>query len=315
MQWIGIDLGATKMQAVVLDDQQVTAEARRKTPTRGGPLDVVDALAGVVAELSVADPAGVGVGVPGVVDQDTGAVRRAPNLPGWHEPFDLASALREALGGLPVTVDNDVNAGLVAEHRLGSAHGVDDVLAAFVGSGVGGALVQDGRVRRGAAGLAGEIGHVAIDRKGRSCACGGRGHVEAYAGRVAMERRARTLDDKGRPTLLVELARSKRMTSSVFAKALAAGDDVAVELLDEAVTALGVGLASAVALLDVAMVVVGGGLADRLGPSFVATVDRAIRKELFVADRDLVVVGAALGDRGGAIGAALVAADAAGTTT
>jgi glucokinase len=123
-----------------------------------------------------------------------------------------------------------------------------------------------------------------------------------------MERRARDLERKGRDTVLVDLAPGRRMTSGVFVKALAAGDAVAVELIDDAVGALGVAIASAVSLLDVALVVVGGGLADRLGPSFVARVDQACRADVFPRNPELRIVPAALGDRGGSIGAALMAA-------
>jgi glucokinase len=221
----------------------------------------------------------------------------------------VAEALSAALGGVPVAVDNDVNVGTLAEHRLGAGKGADDVLGVFAGTGIGAGVVLDGVLRRGPTGAAGEIGHMIVRRGGRVCGCGGRGHLEAYAGRAAMERRARDLDRKGRDTLLVELAPGKRMTSGVFVKALAAGDAVAVELIDDAVGALGVAIASAVSLLDVALVVVGGGLADRLGPSFVARVEDACRADVFPRNPELRIVPAALGDRGGSIGAALMAAD------
>ena len=148
-----------------------------------------------------------------------------------------------------------------------------------------------------------------VRRGGRLCGCGGRGHLEAYAGRAAMERRARDLERKGRDTVLVDLAPGRRMTSGVFVKALAAGDAVAIELLDDAVGALGVAIASCVSLLDIALVVVGGGLADRMGPSFVERVEQACRADVFPRNPDLRIVPAALGDRGGSMGAALMAAE------
>jgi glucokinase len=123
-----------------------------------------------------------------------------------------------------------------------------------------------------------------------------------------MERRARELEAKGRDTVLVELAPARRMTSGVFVRALAAGDPVAVDLIDEAVAALGAAVASAVALLDIPLVVIGGGLADRLGPAFVSRVEQAVLTDVFPKRPGLRVVPGALGDRGGAIGAALVAA-------
>ena len=310
MAWIGIDLGGTKIYGVVLKGAEVVAETKRKTPTQGGPLAVVDAIAATVEDLGGTEAGnGVGVGAPGVVDIASGTVKEAPNLHGWVEPFALGPALSDALGGMPVEVDNDVNVGTVAEHRVGAGKGANDLLGVFVGTGVGGGLILDGQLRRGATGLAGEIGHVVVDQRGRICGCGGKGHLEAYAGRASMERRARELEAEGRFTTLVDLAPAKRMTSGVFSKALAAGDTVTIELIDEAVEALGVAIASAVMLLDLPLVVVGGGLADRLGPTFVGRVEQAARSKLFGDGSPLRVVPAELGDRGGAMGAALVAAE------
>jgi glucokinase len=307
MAHIGIDLGGTKIYGVVLDDGSVAREAKRKTPVRGGPMGVVDAIADVVGQLGGTDGVdGVGIGAPGAVDAD-GVVRRAPNLPGWDQPFALGEAVSECLGGLPVAVDNDVNVGTLAELRLGAAQGSSDVLGIFVGTGVGGAVVLDGQLRRGPTGVAGELGHIVVRQGARRCGCGGRGHLEAYAGRWGMEKRARRLASEGQDSLLVELGKKNRITSSTFAKALAAKDDVTVELLDEAVAALGTAIASCVALLDLDTVVVGGGLADRLGPAFVDSIDLAARDQLFLKDAPLRVVPAVLGDQGGAMGAAQVA--------
>jgi glucokinase len=309
LPWIGIDLGGTKLYGVVLEEGKVRAEAKRKTPTQGGPLAVVDIMAALVDDLGGTDGiAGIGVGAPGVVDPGEGTVRQAPNLPGWMEPFGVGPALSETLGGLPVEVDNDVNVGTYAEHHLGAGKGADNFLGVFVGTGVGGGLVLDCELRRGPSGAAGEIGHMVVRRGGRVCGCGGRGHLEAYAGRANMERRARELEAKGRDTALVELAPARRMTSGVFVRALAAGDPVAVDLIDEAVAALGAAVASAVALLDLPLVVIGGGLADRLGPAFVSRIEQVVLTDVFPKRPGLRVVPALLGDRGGAIGAALVGA-------
>ncbi|MGH8994162.1 MAG: ROK family protein, partial [Acidimicrobiia bacterium] len=160
MAWIGVDLGGTKIYAVALDGEKVVAEGKRKTPTQGGPLAVVDAMAAVVSDLGGAeDVAGVGVGAPGVVDPVDGTVRSAPNLPGWMEPFGMSAALSESLGGLPVEVDNDVNVGTLAEHRMGAGRGAENLLGVFVGTGVGAGLILGGELRRGPSGAAGEIGH------------------------------------------------------------------------------------------------------------------------------------------------------------
>ena len=305
---VGVDLGGTKIQAVRVVGDEVVASARRSTPP-GGPEAVVAAVTETVDELGDrSDIAAVGVGAPGAIEAGTGVVRRAPNLPGFDRPVALGSLLAEALGA-EVVVDNDVNVAARAEHRLGAGVGSSDLLAVFVGTGVGGGLVLDGQVRQGPGGVAGEIGHMIVKDGGRRCGCGGRGHLEAYAGRAGMERTARKRHEEGEKTKLVKLAGDGRMKSSVFAKALEEGDDLAKELVDEAVHALGAALASAVALVDLDRVVLGGGLGDRLGASFVEAVEHAARERLFVSDAPFTVVPAALGDLAGAKGAALLAGD------
>lgn len=311
MAAIGIDLGGTKVQGVLVGDSgEISGEAKISTPN-GGVARVVEAIADCVRRLGGARRIeGIGIGAPGVVEAATGTVVRAPNLAGFEDRVPLARLVCEAVelpAGKRVEVDNDVNAAIAGEHRLGAGRGSDDLLGVWVGTGVGGGLVLDGRLRRGPGGGAGEIGHTTVvSGGGRVCGCGLPGHLEAYAGRASMEREARRRHQAGEPTLLVELAGSKRMKSSVFAKALDGADPVAAELLDEAVQALGSALSSAAALVDINLVVVGGGLADKLGSHFVGRVDQAVRSQLFVQSSPLRVVPASLGDMAGARGAALL---------
>jgi glucokinase len=308
---IGIDLGGTKIQVVAVDgDDAVVADVKVPTPGDGG-VAVADAIAGAVRALGVAisDVEGVGIGAPGVIDRATGTILRAPNL-SITSATPLTHLVADALGldAASVAMDNDVNAATIAEARHGAAEGARDALCVFVGTGVGGGLVIDGELRRGPRGLTGEIGHMIVRDGGRPCGCGGLGHLEAYAGRRCLEAEARRLHGGGRTTKLVELARDGKMKSSAFEKALAAGDEVARELLDEAAEALGAALASAVALVDLELVVLGGGLAGRLGPPFTASVEGAVRARLFVSTLPFRMAETALGDLGGAVGAALLAA-------
>ena len=161
-----------------------------------------------------------------------------------------------------------------AEHRFGAGRGLDSFLGVFWGTGVGGGIVMDGRKLTGR-GSAGEIGHVCSKPGGRRCNCGLDGCVEAYAGRGALEERARELA-KERPTMLFELMEKRgrdRLTSGVWLRALQAGDEVAEELILRAVQALGVGIGSAVTLLDVEAVIIGGGLGERLGADWLARIE------------------------------------------
>lgn len=300
---IGVDLGGTKVLVAVVDPDGTVGERRKEATSTGGPAAVVAQIAALVADLGGADR--LGVGTPGYVGDD-GVVAGAPNLVGWDPPIELGRMLREATGIDAVAVDNDVNVGTIAEAAAGAASGRPDVLGVFMGTGVGGGVVLDGALRRGPRGLAGEIGHVTVRIGGRECGCGGRGHMEAYAGRVGMEREARRRHAAGEATALVDLAGDERMKSGTFKKALEAGDTVAAELLGEAVEAVSAAIAATVMLVDITTVVVGGGVADKLGPAFVARIGDAVAAQVGPLLR-VEVVPAALGDDAGVVGAALLA--------
>jgi glucokinase len=308
----GIDLGGTKIQAVVVDeDNSVLGSARRPTPTTGGPADVAHELesalrdAAAAAELDPSDLAGVGVGTPGRVED--GNVTQARNLPGWEGTFPLGPALSKALG-VPVSLGNDVQVATAAEFKLGAGRLYDSLLGVFWGTGVGGALILDRRPWRGLGG-AGEIGHMVVEIDGARCTCGRRGCMEAYAGRGSMERHVQKLVDKGHKTKLFDLMRERgrtRLTSGVWARALEHGDKMAVEMIDRAVGALGAGVASAQNLIDVEGVIIGGGLGVRLGHPYAKLIAEAMQPHLFADSRPPHVHVAALGDLGGAVGAALL---------
>ena len=257
--------------------------------------------------MEVSELEGVGVGSPGAVDAKAGTVGEASNLPGFGDPFPLAGALSERLG-LRVMLGNDVSVGVQAEFVLGAARDASSLLGVFWGTGVGGGLVLDGKpwVGRGAAG---EIGHMVVKRGGASCPCGRRGCMEAYAGRGAMEKRARKLVKRGEQTVLFEIMEERgrdRLASGVWARALKRRDPMAIALVDRAVKAHGGGIASAINLLDVGTVVIGGGLGTRLGEPYVRRIDAAMQPHLFVDERPPEVKLAELGDLGGAIGATLL---------
>lgn len=313
----GIDLGGTKIQAAVVDDDHaVVGQARRPTPQEGGPQDVADAMAAALTEAAEAagvatrDLAGIGAGSPGAVDADAGTVSGARNLPGWEGTFDLAAALQAALGPR-VALGNDVDVATAAEFRLGVGRPYSSLLGVFWGTGVGGGIVLRDEQWTGR-GAAGEIGHMVVERDGRRCPCGRRGCMEAYAGRSAMEAHARRRVEKGAKTKLFKLMEEHgrpRLTSGIWARALDHGDALATELIDEALVALGTGVASAVNLLDVEAVVLGGGMGVRFGEPFAERLRAAMAPHLFKAEDPPVIAVAALGDLGGAIGAALLVAE------
>jgi glucokinase len=308
----GIDLGGTKIQTVIVDDDhEVLGSARRPTPTSGGPKDVaaeMEAALREAAEQAGVEPgslAGVGVGSPGTIDG--GNVTSARNLPDWEGSFPLAATLSDALG-TSVRLGNDVQVATDAEFALGAGRPYDSLLGVFWGTGVGGGIVLDGKpwVGRGAAG---EIGHIVVELDGARCTCGRRGCMEAYAGRSAMEAHAAKLVEKGEKTDLFKLMKERkrtRLTSGIWSRALEHGDKLAIAMIERALRALGAGVASACNVLDVECVIIGGGLGVRLGDPYAKRIADEMLPHLFADFRPPDVHVAALGDLGGAIGAALL---------
>ena len=314
----GVDLGGTKIQTVVMQAGEVVGKARVGTPQTGAD-DVVRAVTANVRDAladagsSIQALASVGIGAPGRAV--AGVVSHAPNLAGFREPFALGRAVSEGLGGVTVVVDNDVAVATLGELRHGAGRPFRSMLGVFVGTGVGGGLVIDGRPWHGR-GAAAEVGHVTVKPEGRRCGCGQRGHLEAYAGRVNMEGHARRQVEHGEKTILFELMAKRgrdQLTAGTIARAIEHGDAMAAGLIDEAVWALGVGLASAQNLLDVEAIVIGGGLSERLGAAFTERIEAELVPRLFIPEHPPAVLGAELGDLSGAIGAVVLAETKVGT--
>ena len=222
--------------------------------------------------------------------------------------FNLRKALEKELNA-PVSLGNDVDLATDAEFQIGAAKDYQTLLGVFWGTGVGGGLILDGHQWVGRK-TAGEIGHMVVRINGAKCGCGRRGCMEAYAGRGAMEARARRRVEQKEKTVLFEIMEERgrdRLSSGIWERALARDDQMALELLEDAVEALGAGVASAVNLLDPEAVVIGGGLGIRLGEEWVERIREAMIPHLFVDDDPPAVMLAELGDLGGAHGGALLA--------
>jgi glucokinase len=310
----GIDLGGTKVQTVVVDaDNKVLGQARHPTPETGGPEAVAREIIVTMREaadqagVKTTDLAGVGVGSPGDADEKTGVVSDARNLPDWIGPFPLGERLSADLG-VPVRVGNDVTVAVQGEFELGAAKEFDTILGVWWGTGVGGGLILNGKPWLGR-GAAAEIGHVVVKIGGARCTCGRKGCMEAYAGRMAMEIKARKEVKRGAKTDLFKIMEERgrdRLTSGIWERALKHGDDLATRLMDRAVKALGAGVASCVNVIDPEAVIIGGGLGVRMGEKYVRRIAARMHPHLFVDDRPPEIRLAALGDQGGAIGAALL---------
>lgn len=314
---LGIDLGGTKIMALVINQKgEVVGESKKKTKPELGPEGVIDRIVAVAESALVAakvDKKAVlaaGVGAPGPVNLDSGVVVEAPNLPGWQE-IPLAAMLSARLG-IPVFADNDVNLGTLGEHQMGAGRGARHMVGIFVGTGVGGGVIIDGQLHRGARYSAGEIGHTIIVPNGPICGCGKRGCLESVASRTAIEREVSAALAAGHPSVLSEALGPEgkdRLTSGVIKSALEAGDGLMTAVMSQVQFYLGLLTANLVNVLDPEVVVFGGGVVEALGDEFLQPI-RATARTYFLQQRDadrVRIVPATLGDYAGGQGGAALA--------
>lgn len=317
--YIGVDLGGMSMRAGVLDRKgELLSMEKRKTRPELGVNGVVDRLVNTIeraaraADVKMKDIGGIGIGVPGPVDTKKGVVRVAVNLGKDWTNLPLAARIEDQLG-VPAYVDNDVRVGAIGEFTYGAGRDVTDMVAVFVGTGVGGGIILNGQLRGGFRGGAGEVGHtvVAADN-GITGKTGQPGTVEPLASRTGMERFVREAVGSGRKSIvpaLIDSAGGGRLTSSVIYEALRKNDAVMKEALAVAQRTLGLLAANLVNILDPEMIVIGGGVTERLGDKFVAPI-RQIAYANFINRqnaRAVKIVPAALKDASGVVGAAALA--------
>ncbi len=309
----GIDIGGTKVLGVALSaDDQVVAETRVPTPkgTREiGGANVADAVAAVVTQLDGmlgTTDTPVGVGAPGMVDR-RGHLCFAPNLPQAHG-VDWTELIGRRLLGHRILIENDANFAVLAESRLGAARGYHHVVLVTLGTGIGGGLVVDGHVQVGAAGFAGEIGHMVVDPAGPACPCGRNGCWERFASGAGLGMLARQAALAGRLSAVVALAGGdpESVRGEDVSAAADAGDPAAQQVIRDVGSWVGFGLANLACVTDPECFVLGGGLVqtgdllfEAARSAFAAQVEGAGRRP------PIAIVPAAFGERAGAVGAAL----------
>jgi len=303
----GIDVGGTKILGGVVDaDGAIVEEQRVESPAEDAA-EVEKTIEALVNDLrSRHDISAVGVGMAGYVDKARAVVMFTPNLALRH--VNLKAELEERIG-LPVVVENDANAAAWGEFMFGAGHDVDDLLLVTVGTGIGGGIVHDGQLFRGAFGVAAEIGHVRVVPDGLMCGCGNRGCFEQYASGSAMVREARSAARAGtllaRPLLDRAGGDPDEIGGPLITEAARAGDPFAIELLATTGRWLGEGIASLTDVLDPAVVVIGGGVSEA-GDLLLTPVRAAFRSQLTGRGLrpELEIRRARLGNRAGLIGAA-----------
>ena len=312
-RWVvGVDIGGTNLVVGLIPYGGGDARAlrvRATEPERGPDSSVVDIKR--MAESSITEVldrdggevVGVGIGCPGPLDLERGIVVATPNL-GWSD-YPVRDRISEALG-VPATLDNDANCATYGEWWLGAGRGTDSLVGVTLGTGIGGGVILDGKLVRGASGSAGEVGHTTIDFNGRRCACGNYGCLEAYASGPNIAARAREGLEAGYESVLTQLVDGDldRITAITVYEALLLGDAYAQEVMLETARLLGAGIANLVNLLNPEMVVIVGGV-TRAGPHLLNPLRSEVRRRAFEwAVQACRIVPGELPETAGVIGAA-----------
>lgn len=307
---IGVDLGGTKIEVAMMDQEgSIQHKLRAKTVVEKGYKAVERQIESMVEELlqevQYGIPIGIGVGAPGQVESETGTVKFAPNLQWTDVP--LGRLLRERLD-LPVLVINDVRAATWGEWFYGAGKGCSDMICMFVGTGIGGGIICNGKMLEGAGNSAGEIGHMTIQLDGPECHCGNKGCLEALVGSWAIARDAQQAvkQDTEAGTLLLQLANGEvgGIKAKTVTEAYKQGDNLARRLIGQVTNALAGGLMGLANALNPQCIVLGGGVIEHL-PELVLLVESEVQKRaLQAAAESLRVVPAHLHDDSGVIGAA-----------
>jgi len=312
--YIGVDLSAATVRAAL-----VTA-AGETTGRREAALEadaVVAQVARLVSELrdeaKGAQVAALGVGVPGLVNPQTGRVVISSDLPSVVRG-DLQAELRSATG-LPVLVENDANAGAFGEYTVGAGRGSRNMFYVTIGVGIGGALILEGKLWRGASGFAGEFGHITIDPEGIECTCGNTGCLETVASAPNIVRRTHERLYRDGTSSLSRLAMNKAFTAADVAHEARRGDDFALLMIERTGRSIGTAIAAVINLLNIERIVLGGGVMDAGELILNPIIREAGRRAFQPCFEATQIVAASLGSDSVSVGAAMLARDAARNIT
>lgn len=309
---IGIDLGGTKVLSALVDKTtgQVLYSVKKKTKKEKGTEKILQKIINSIEEiltenrLKKNDISSIGIGAAGQVDRKNGILIAAPNLDCFN--VELKKIIEEKFE-IPVFIANDVEIATIGEFYFGAGRGHKDFVCVFVGTGIGSGIVSNSKLRQGASGTAGEIGHIIVDVGGRPCACGGNGCLEAYGSRLAVEKRIIGALKKGRESAIRNFwEEGKSIKTSMLKKALELNDELVTQSIDEAAEYLACGLASVINFENPELIILGGGLIDAIDYFYNKTVKIAKAKALPTPSGKITFKKAQLGDLSGVIGAALL---------
>jgi glucokinase len=311
---LAADIGGTKiMTAVISDDGRILDADRCLTLADAGVSPVIDRLFTAIdgllkrAKLEPSQLGGIGIAAAGAIDSGRGVVTFSPNLPGWRD-VPLGEMVRERYRAEAFLV-NDASAAALGEHRFGAGRGVANLVLLTLGTGIGGGIIIHDELYLGACGSAGEIGHMIIDVDGPACACGSRGCLEALASGTAVARDAVRRINQGEKSSLAVMAgdRLEEITAEKVGEVARGGDPLALDVLRQAGTYLGIGLTNLVNIFNPEMIIIGGGMAN-LGDLILDSARRVVAARAFQISAGVArIVTAQLGNEAGVYGAAAFA--------
>ncbi len=299
---IGLDVGGTKVLGAIFDEERnIVHRLKKKSTEQGAEAENVEQVIVSVVEEMLASSgiplkqiAAVASSIPGVIDQASGVVLFTPNLP-WRN-YDIRKAMEKRFG-VPFFIGNDVNLGVLGEYRFGAARGYQNVVGLFVGTGVGGGLILDGKLFTGHRFKAAELGHMVVEPEGPLCGCGQRGCLEAFSSKQGMSAYIRQQVSRGRDSLLEEAVQAGVFKSKKLKKALLAGDEVALEAVDRSCHYLAVATGSLINIFSPDLVLYGGGVMEAVGEMFLDKILREVDRYCMPEIRSTVELkNAALGD-------------------
>jgi glucokinase len=309
--WIGFDLGGTKMMSLVLDNNfKVLARVKKKTKSQEEELLGIDRIIKVI-KTSISEYkdspvkiAGIGLGVPGILDLNKGVILEAPNL-GWKKM--PVQELIEKEFSCPVVISNDVDAGVFGEYTMGAAKNFQSVLGVFPGTGIGGGFIYKGDIFTGKNNSCMEIGHITVNPNGMRCGCGRRGCLETVASRLAISAAATVAVFRGEAPNLQKIAGTDiaNVKSNALAQAIKAGDQSIDFIVRQAAFQLGISIGSVINILTPEAIVLGGGLVEAMPEIYTTEVASGIKQSVMPSFEKLItLLTAKLGDDATAIGAA-----------
>ncbi len=309
---IGIDLGGTKILTGLVNREtgKITEHIKKKTKKDKGSENITKKIVESIKELleisgkTLDEINSIGIGAAGQIDRKNGIIIAAPNLDCYN--LHLKEILQKQFD-IPIFTGNDVEIAAIGEQKFGAAKDCNDFVCIFVGTGIGSAIVKEGKIITGATGTAGEIGHMIVDLNGRQCACGAHGCLEAYASRSAIETRIEGTLKKGCKSCISDyLEEDRPITSSMIRKSIEKEDELVLQCVNEAAEYLSAGIASIINFINPELVILGGGLIEAVDYFYQKTIKKAKAKSLTVPAEKIRFKKAMLGDFSGVTGAAFL---------